>query len=207
MTTRKFLRSVALGFGLAATAGCSALSSIESASKPLDTYELSSLPAGSVAAARSRRTLEVALPTATGALTSDRIVIKPTPLKIEALPDARWVNEATEHVQLLLVRSLAGSGRFALVSGAGSGPQPDYVLLTDLQDFQAEVAPDEAVVVIRTTMTLLSNTDGRVISSRSFTNTTTVPDTATESIVAAFDQAMTQQLGDVVGWLVNKAGL
>ena len=207
MTLRKTFRFACLVLGLAATAGCSALSSIESASKPLDTFELSPLPAGSVAAARSRRSLEVALPTATGALTSDRIVIKPTPLQVQALPNARWVNEATEHVQLLLVRSLAGSGRFALVTSAGSGPTPDYVLLTDLQAFQAEVTPDQVTVVIRTTMTLLSDIDGTIISSRSFANTATVPDTTTEIVVTAFDEAMTQQLRDVVDWLASNAGV
>jgi cholesterol transport system auxiliary component len=148
----------------------------------------------------------VARPTATGALTSDRIVIKPTPLQIEALPDARWVNEATEHVQLLLVRSIAGSGRFALVTSAGSGPSPDYELMTDLQAFQAEVTPEGARVVIQTTMTLLSGIDGSVLSSRSFSSSVPVPDVTAEPIVAAFDQAMTQQLGDVVAWLVRNAG-
>ena len=207
MTLRKTFRFACLVLGLAATAGCSALSSIESASKPLDTFELNPLPAGSVAAARSRRSLEVALPTATGALTSDRIVIKPTPLQVQALPNARWVNEATEHVQLLLVRSLTGSGRFALVTSAGSGPTPDYVLLTDLQAFQAEVTPDQVTVVIRTTMTLLSDIDGTIISSRSFANTATVPDTTTELVVTAFDEAMTQQLRDVAGWLASNAGV
>ncbi len=206
MAFSKTFRSVTLAFGLVATAGCSALSSIQSASKPLDTFELSPLPAGSVATTRGRRSLEVALPTATGALTSDRIVIKPTTLQLEALPDARWVNEATEHVQLLLVRSLAGSGRFAIVSSAGSGPSPDYVLLTDLQAFQAEVAADQITVVIRTTMTLLRNTDGSVVTSRNFANSTTVSDTSTELVVTAFDQTMTQQLKDVVSWLVRNAG-
>lgn len=207
MTPRKILRPAALSLALATTAGCSALSSIESASKPLDTYELSALPAGSVTAARSRRILEVSLPTATGALTSDRIVIKPTPLQVEALSNARWVNEATEHVQLLLVRSLVGSGRFALVTSAGSGPPPDYLLLTDLQAFQAEVMSGEVVVVIRTAMTLLRDADGSVVSSRSFINSTTASDTTTEHVVSGFDRAMTQQLRDVVGWLASESGL
>lgn len=205
MALRKTARFVALSLGLAATAGCSALSSLDAASKPLTTFELTPLPSAS-APARGRRALEVARPTATGALTSDRIVIKPTPRQIEALPDARWVNEATEHVQLLLVRSIAGSGRFALVTSAGSGPSPDYELMTDLQAFQAEVTPEGARVVIQTTMTLLSGIDGSVLSSRSFTNSVPVPDVTAEPIVAAFDQAMTQQLGDVVAWLVRNAG-
>ncbi len=206
MTFRMIFRPVVLSLGLLATAGCSALSSIGSASRPLDTYELNPLPARSVSAARSDRNLEVSLPTATGALTSDRIVIKPTSLQVEVLPGARWVNEANEHVQLLLVRSLAGSGRFALVSAAGSGPSPDYILLTDLQAFQAELSTDTATVVIRTTMTLLSGSDGSVISSRSFEHSAAASDTTAEILVAAFDQAMTNQLTDVAGWLVRNAG-
>jgi cholesterol transport system auxiliary component len=197
----------AIGVGLTVVTGCSAISSIQSASRALDTYELNPLPAGTVAMPRGRRILEVALPTATGALTSDRIVIKPTSLQVQTLPNARWVNETTEHVQLLLVRSLANSGRFALVTGAGDGPSPDYVLLTDLQAFQAEVGVADVTVIIRTRMTVLSGVDGRVISSRSFSNSRTVPDTSTDLVVSAFDAAMTQQLSDTIEWLVGVPGV
>ncbi len=207
MTFAVALRLAAIGLGLTTMAGCSALSSIQSASRPLDTYELAPLPAGTVPTSRGRRHLEVALPTATGTLTSDRIVIKPTPLQVEALPDARWVNETTDHVQLLLVRSLANSGRFALVTSAGTGPSPDYVLLTDLQAFQAEVGAEGVTVVIRTRMTLLSDTDGRVLSSRSFSTSKTVPDTSADLVVSAFDEAMTQQLTEVIGWLTRTSGV
>ncbi|WP_323771242.1 ABC-type transport auxiliary lipoprotein family protein [Antarctobacter sp.] len=197
------LRSTALGLSMLAMAGCSAISSIQTASKPLDTFELSPLPAGTVSVRQSRRYLEVAMPSATGAFASDRIVVKPTPLKIESLPDARWINDATEHVQLLLVRSLANSGRFALVTAAGSGPSPDYVLMTDLQAFQAEVGADSVTIVVRSTMTLLSDTDGRVVSSRSFDTSATAPDTSREMVVAAFDAAMTAQLTEVLDWFAK----
>jgi cholesterol transport system auxiliary component len=201
-----FLRCGIFGFGLTALAGCSALSSIQSASIPRDTFELTPLPAGVVTTTRNRRQLEIALPTATGALSSDSILIKPTPLQIEALPDGRWVNDATELVQLLLVRSLTNAGRFALVSSAGLGPPPDYVLMTDLQAFQAEVIDEEVKVVIRSTMTLLRDTDDMVISSRSFANSAVVSDTNAERVVAAFDQVMMQQLADVVDWLISSSG-
>ena len=200
------LRAAACGIILTAMGGCSALTSIQSASKPLDTFELSPLAAGSVPASRGGRHLEVAVPTATGALTSDRIVIKPTPNEVQSLPGSRWVDETNEHVQLLLVRSLANSGRFALVTEAGSGPAPDYVLLTDLRAFQAEVGAEGVIVVIHTTMTLLRDTDGSAISSRSFINSMPASGTSAEVVVAAFDMAMTQQLTDVVGWLVRNSG-
>jgi cholesterol transport system auxiliary component len=206
MTIRRSLRYGILGLGLTALAGCSTLSSIQSASTPLDTFELTPLPAGVVTTSRSRRQLEVALPTATGALSSDRILIKPTALQIASLPDARWVNETTELVQLLLVRSLANSDRFALVTSAGLGPPPDFVLMTDLRAFQAEVINDQITVVISSTITLLRDTDDIVISSRRFTNSSFVTDTNAESLVAAFDQVMTRQLADVVAWIVRSSG-
>lgn len=205
MKFRKSLRFAIFSLGLTMLTGCSALSSIQSASKPLDTFELTPLSAGAVTTTRGRRHLEVALPTATGALTSDRIVIKPTPLRVNTLPDARWVNETTELVQLLLVRSLANSGRFALVTRAGSGPPPDYVLLADLQAFQAEIVDDQVTVVIRSTMTLLRDSDEIVISSRSFSSSTNVADTSTELVIAAFDRAMTQHLTDVGDWLFRNS--
>ncbi|MBP0482199.1 ABC-type transport auxiliary lipoprotein family protein [Sagittula salina] len=207
MTLRIALRRAALTLGLAAMAGCSAISSIQSASTPLGTYELSPLPAVSDGTRRGRHHLEVAMPTATGALTSDRIVIKPTPLELQTLPDARWVNDAAAHFQLLLVRSLANSGRFSLVTSAGSGPSPDYVLMTDLQAFQAEVVGDKVRVVIRSTMTVLRDSDGAIVASRSFSSYVPVADTSAELVVGAFDAAMTRQLTEMVDWLADTRGL
>lgn len=125
------------------------------------------------------------------------------------MPNARWVNDATEHVQTLLVRSLAGSRRFALVTGDNAGPEPDYVLLTDLRAFQAEVGTDDApaaTVVIRTTMTLMREADRKVLSTRGFTTKAAVGDTSTEAVVAAFDVAMTNHLRETSNWLINKLG-
>ncbi|MBU2959390.1 membrane integrity-associated transporter subunit PqiC [Citreicella sp. C3M06] len=207
MRIRSAMRRAVLTLGLATLAGCSALSSIDSASKPLNTYELSPLPAVSGTVRRGRASIEVAMPTTTGALSSDRIVIKPTPREIQTLPDARWVDDAAAHVQLLLVRSLANSGRFSLVTSAGVGPTPDYVLMSDLQAFQAEVSGDEVKVVIQSTLTLLRDSDGAILASRSFSSAVPVADTSAARIVEAFDMAMTAQLTEMVDWLASTRGL
>jgi cholesterol transport system auxiliary component len=148
----------------------------------------------------------VALPTATGALTSDRIIIKTTAFEVQSLPEARWVNDTTELVQLLLVRSLANTGRFALVTASGGGPAPDYELLIDLQAFQVEVQGDAQVVTVETTLTLLRDTDGSVVASRSFTDTAPAASLISADVVAAFDAAMTRQLQEILRWLVRNSG-
>ncbi|WP_435312267.1 ABC-type transport auxiliary lipoprotein family protein [Primorskyibacter sedentarius] len=207
MTPASVIRFALFWLGLSLLAGCSALSSIESASQPLNTFELSPLPAGAVAVSRGRSQLEVAAPTATGALTSDRIVIKPNALQVQVLPEARWVDETTEHVQLLLVRSLTNSGMFGLVSAEGAGPRPDFLLLTDLQAFQVKTGADQQAVVIRTNMTLLRDDDGAVVSARSFENSVPIADTTAGQVVFAFDQAMTQQMTDMLRWLDRLPGV
>ena len=67
-----------------------------------------------------------------------------------------------------MVRSLAGTGRFGFVGGQTTGPLPDYIILTDLEAFQAEVAPAGASrplsVVVRATLTVLSDIDRRVVA-------------------------------------------
>lgn len=188
----------------AALSGCSALGSLQTAATPLDTYELRPLPAAAGRAGRAR--LEVATPTATEALAGDRIVVKPTPLEIASLPGARWVDPATEHVQLLLVRSLANTGRFALVTGSGAGPAADMVLLTDLAAFQVEMAEGRDTVRISMAMTLLNDAEDRVIASRVFTSTAPVADMAPAAVTAAFDAAMTHELGEITAWVLRHAG-
>lgn len=207
MTLRSFFRLAALGMMVSGLAGCSALSSLGAASRPLDTFELTPLAAQSTRAGGGRRQLEVVTPTATGALTSDRIVVKPSPLRVEALPNARWVNEATELVQLLLVRSLANTGRFGLVTRGGAAAVPDYILLTDLEAFQAEIGSEGGdAVVVRTRLSLLRGSDDAVLATRSFANTVALPGTETEQVVAGFDRAMTAQLRDVTDWLLRNTG-
>lgn len=182
--------------------GCSTLSSLSASSRVLDAYELTPLPVSS--GSRSRGVILVDPPTASGALTTDRIAVKPNALQVSYLPDARWVNEAPEHVQLLLVRSLANSGRFSLVSGQSAGPDPDFILLTDLQAFQSEVGPPKQVS-IRLTATMLDAFDRRVVASRTFQQTAPTDEKTTAQIIPAFDAAMTRILTDVTNWTIQTA--
>ena len=87
-----------------ATAGCSTVSSLNSAARNLDTYELNPLPPRPGRAA-ARGLVFVAEPTAPGAVGSDRIVMKPNALQVTLVGDGRWVE-----------------------AGAGARPQPDRPL-------------------------------------------------------------------------------
>ncbi len=137
-------------------------------------------------------------------------MVKPNALQIAYLPDARWVSEAPLHVQSLLVRSLANTGRLGFVTAQSAGPLPDYVLQTDIEAFQAEVVAGEGgqslQVVVRLSLTLSRDADGRMLARRSFTGRAVAANDAPLTVVSAFNVVMTRILGEAASWVLGVTG-
>lgn len=182
--------------------GCGALSSLSKAGAELDAYTLS--PAsGSGTPARGRGHLIVELPSSSGALATDRILIKPVPYQAQYLPKGRWAEPAPALLQTLLVASFQNLGGFELVGRTANGLNPDYTLMTELMDFQVEPSgpePDQFVVRITMMMTLIRESDRRIVASRRFSTTESVASDDTQTLVGAFDHALQRVLQDIVGW-------
>jgi cholesterol transport system auxiliary component len=193
----------ALLIALAALGGCSPLASLSAASAPLDAYALTPLQAE--ARSTGSRHIVVELPTASGAIVTDRILVKPAPLQVAFLPDARWVDPAPELVQTLLVQSLQASGAFRLVGRQTLGLLPDYTLLTEIRDFQAETLPPDGVashrIRVGLVLTLVRESDRSVVATRSFDAAADVGNAGALTIVTAFDAAMAAVLAEAVAWV------
>jgi cholesterol transport system auxiliary component len=167
----------------------------------LDAYTLQSLAV--VQGQTATRHLVVELPTASGALATDRILIKPNPLQAAYLPKGRWVDPVPELIQTLLVASLQNSGRFRLVGRDGAGMTPDFVALVEVNDFQAEAAApglSETLVRVGLTVSLLAVSDHRLLATRRFAASALAPQAETLTLVSAFDSATRRVLADVVVW-------
>jgi cholesterol transport system auxiliary component len=137
MILRPYLRPVLFAATIALLPGCSALSALSGAATPLDAYDLNA-PVNPVQARNtSSGQLVVEIPTAPGALTTDRILIRPHPLQAAYLPDGKWAEEAPIMLQTLMVRSFEDSNAFRYVGRRPLGGAGDYALLTELTDFQA----------------------------------------------------------------------
>lgn len=193
---------------VALTSGCGTLASLDDASRSLDTFELTPIAARAGGLSSAGRTIFVDMPTASGAVSTDRIVIKPTPLAVTFLPDARWVDPAPSHIQQLITRSLTNSGRLGFVTTRAVGPLADYTLITDVEAFQAEVGPaggPPLTVRVRLTASLLRDADGRLVATRRFEREIGAATDEGSDIVAAFDVAMTAVLEDLSSWTVSVA--
>lgn len=204
----QMIRNAVLAVAMSVLSGCGTLSALSEASVPLDTYTLSPA-AGTGSAAAGSGHLVVELPSSAGALATDRILIKPIPFQAQYLPDGRWSEPAPALVQTLLVASFQNLGGFRLVGRTGAGLMPDYTLMTELQDFHAEPAgAARAPLTIRISamMTLIRESDRRIVGTRRFAATATVLSDDTLSLVSGFDSALQTILRDAVAWTRAEAG-
>jgi cholesterol transport system auxiliary component len=191
-------RAAMLG-AAASLGGCSAISSLNAAATPLDTYDLSPA-AGSTSGRRSGRTLLVALPNASAAVASDRIMVKPNTASITYLPDARWADNLPAVVQSLLVRSIAGTGRMGYVGPSEAGPVPDLALLSRIDTFQIEVAGEAVTAKVDISLTLLRDIDQTVIKTRVFRNQIAAANDEPIAVVAAFQAILDSLLPEMANW-------
>ncbi|TDL81265.1 hypothetical protein E2L08_06220 [Palleronia sediminis] len=195
-------RRTALLGAVAALAGCSAVSSLNNAATPLDTFDPIPVP-GSRSGPRSSRTILVARPLAPASIESDRIVIKPDPLSIAYLPESRWPDELPAVMQSLLVRSIAGTGRVGYVGPGEGGPVPDIAVLTRIDAFQVETVGQGFEVAVSVNVTLLRDRDQSVIASRAFDQRAAAADDVARAVVPAFQSALNVILPEIADWVVR----
>ncbi|RVT85723.1 hypothetical protein DXV76_08220 [Rhodobacteraceae bacterium CCMM004] len=199
------MRPIALCLLALALTACGAISALDDAAQPLEIYELRTPEPVS---AGPRRGVEVVVeePIASGALTTERIMIRPGPLQAQYIPGVRWADPAPTMVQTLLVRTLSQSGAFGSVGRRPVGTVADYAVLGELTDFQAETAGagPGATVAIRLTLRVVRERDARVVASRDFAATESAADTDPASLVAAFDRAAGGLLTEIATWLAAR---
>lgn len=191
----------ALLLGLAASiSGCATIGALEDASRALPTFELAPLAGGP--GTRRAITLAVASPQAPAAITTDRILVKPDPLMVTYLPDARWSEEVPQMLQSLVVRSIAGTGRLGHVGTADGGPVPDVALLLRIDAFQVEPIAEQQTLPVRIALSvsLIRDRDQRLLASRDFEGTAIAASDDASAIVAAFQDAIDGPLGDMADW-------
>jgi cholesterol transport system auxiliary component len=185
--------------------GCNALSSLNAAARPLDTYALAPA-AGSATGRRTTRTLLVATPEASAALSTSRVLVRTGPAAITYLPDAQWSDELPLVLQSLLIRSISDTGRIGYVGKADGGPIPDTALLVRLDAFDVIAGGDGTFrTSVEMTLTLLNDSTQRVIASQGFAQSLPVDDDSAAAIVTGFQRTLDTLLPSAADWAIARA--
>ncbi|EKE44878.1 hypothetical protein OCGS_0913 [Oceaniovalibus guishaninsula JLT2003] len=202
MTIPSLTRRAALLGAAASLGGCNAISSLNAAATVLDTYDLVP-PAAPTQTRRSGQTLLVARPVAPAALTSDRILVRPTPVSVTYLPEARWSDEVPALLQTLLVRSIAATGGVGYVGPSEGGPVPDRALLGRIDAFEIDVRDGAMIATVDFDLTLLRDRDQSLIASRGFRLSAPAVNDTPLAVVAAFQRIVDDLLPQAADWVVR----
>jgi cholesterol transport system auxiliary component len=192
---------------LIALSGCAAVSALGRASEPLDAYELRAPAAVPVARAAQGIEVVVELPTSSGALATERILVRPSRTQVQYLPDAQWTAPAPDMLQSAMIETLLRTGAFRFVGSRPLGVSGDVALVTTLLDFGAVVAGEGAVIEVTLVARLVRESDAAVTGSRTITQRVPVPDTATPTLIAGFEAATDAALAELAGWVLSNRGI
>ena len=210
-------RAAMLG-GAAALAGCTPFQGLQTATTPPQLFALSpkSVFAGDLP--RVDAQIVVDEPTAAAAVNTDRIAVRPHPLKVEYFPGVRWIDRVPLMIQVLLVESYENTGQMRSVGRRASGLTADYTVLTDLREFQAETAavfapdaPQPAAsadarlsVNVRFNMKVVQEPEGLIVGSENFAARVDAASPDMLDVAAAFDKALGRCIRNAVNWSMRE---
>lgn len=188
--------------------GCTTIAGLSAAATPNELYVLTPKSTFDRNLPSLRYQIAVEEPTATAAVDTDQIAVQPTPLRVQYLPAARWIDRAPLIVQALMIESFENSGKVPAVGSSAIGLRADFLIVTDIREFQANVPtdnPDSPLQVdVRLNIKLIDAFSDRIISSRSFEEFSLSPTDGAVDIVGAFDAALGDTLRDAVEWSIRE---
>ena len=202
-------RLAAVSVALVLMSGCAGLTTLTTAATPTDLFTLTPKSTFDPSLPRLRHQIVVAEATATAAVSNDRIAVQPSPLKVEFLPGARWVDRAPAIIQTLLIESYENSGKVDAVGRSAVSLRPDYLIVTDVREFQARAAPDAQPndplqVQVRLNVKVVYADFDRIIASRSFEEIVNTKSDDAEDVAEAFDEALGAVMKGAVQWSVRE---
>lgn len=185
------------------TSGCSIMGGLGGGSNR-DVFELRATGSAMACSKTASAQLVVEQPKATGAINSERILIRPNPLQIQYLPDAEWSDTVPVMVQTLLVRRLGEYSAFSHVGRAPLGSNGDYALLSEIKDFSANIEGDSTVIRMRISVQIVDEMSARVIAKRDFLTEVPAASTKTADLLAPFDAAGQAIFNQISDWAANR---
>lgn len=145
--------------------------------------------------------LVVELPIGAETLNTPRIALSRMPLTLDYYGGSRWSERAPVMVQTLLVESFENTGRIVAVARKSTDLRADYVLKTDLREFQAEYKGDGPPIVhVKINAKLIKMPQRTIIASFKSERKIQAVGTNVIEIIRAFDKALGKVLKEVVEW-------
>jgi cholesterol transport system auxiliary component len=149
--------------------------------------------------------LDVETPGAADMLNTSRIALFNPPARMDYYANASWPDQLPDLIQSALVQAFERSGRIAAVAPDSAGLRSDYMLETEIRDFNAVYdVPDTAPKVKIRIMAKLVRSRGRsIVQSREFSAQTDAGANSVDNVVIAASQGLSEVLKEIVAWTLK----
>jgi len=148
--------------------------------------------------------LVVETPLADAGIDTTRIALQRTPTLLEYYARATWSDRAPVMVQTLIVESFENSHRIVAVGRDVVSLRADFVLKTELREFQAEYFDEPSPRAhVGITARLVQMPRRAIIGTEGFESIIPAQADTLDGIIAAFDEALGKVLRRLVVWALE----
>lgn len=196
---KKAIGAALLALGLSGLTACAALNPTAPS-----LYTLTPGAVTDPAVPRVNWQLLVEPPAASAGIDTPRIAVTRSATALDYFAGVSWADRAPAMVQGLIVQSFEDSRRIVSVGRDSAGLRSDFVLKTELRDFQAEFTGTNATVPdqvrVRLSAKLVAMPSRAIEASETFDAVVPVRGSDFTDVIAAFNTALGQVQGALVDW-------
>jgi cholesterol transport system auxiliary component len=199
LSRRSLLRALAAAPLAGALSGCGSL--VPGQGPPADLYRIQPKPQFPADMPKVDWQLQVPVPVAPASIDTARIALLHNPLRVEYYAKVNWVDRAPVMVQAAIIEGFEGSERILSISRDVADARADYILTTELRDFQAEYFLGPQPQIHAGLIAKLISTRRRsVVATKRFDGLGNAAADRIDDVVGAFADAVAKVLGDLVPW-------
>jgi cholesterol transport system auxiliary component len=149
--------------------------------------------------------LTVGPPDAAASLDTARIALSRSATTMDYFANAAWNDRLPLIFQRLLIQTFDASNRIVAVDRDTQGSESDYLLQTEIRDFEARYdSPDGAPQIMVSIQAKLTRMPQReIVSSLSVMQQAQASGNALDAIVSAFDSATGAAIAQIAAWTLN----
>lgn len=200
----RLVGAVALAGLLTLLQGCAVLGG----STPPDLYHLTAPSRFAADLPDVRWQLLVDIPTAPAGIDTSMIAVGQRGGKISYFANSNWVDRAPVMLQSLIVEALENSRHIMAVGRDAVGLRADYVLMTELRQFEADYGgatpkTSAARVHVRLSAKLVRMPGRTIVAAESFEADAPAAGSGFGAVVAAFDEATGDILTRLAEWALR----
>jgi cholesterol transport system auxiliary component len=148
-------------------------------------------------------------PVAAAGLDTGRIALNRSATTLDYFAGVSWTDRAPAMVQTLMVESFENSGRVVSVGRDTIGLRADFVLKSELREFQAEYASADdsgpPQIHVRINAKLVAMPRRNIEASKTFEALEQARSASFQDIIAAYDDALGKVLRRLVEWSLTEA--